>query len=204
MIRARGTLRRTLVGALAAGFLVCSGCSPGESEPGDERRVHAEGDGPLSVGQGGENSILAPKKSPWTATFGWVQPCSSTGEAITIEKVHYDFAPEPRAARTLAYRPASGTTPFGSTKGTPEDQLRSDSHMRGELVESVEGLEIDDQCGTSQQQSGLQLLTVLDVGEGGAEVRDYRIDYTSQGQEYTLTVDWRLIACGTETPADYC
>ncbi|KHL16077.1 UNVERIFIED_CONTAM: hypothetical protein LK11_18275 [Mumia flava] len=156
---------------------------------------------------GGANSILAPKKKPWFATFGWANPCTTTGDLIVVDDVRYQFKVTPLSVRTLAFdaRRWRGTTGIGSTKGTPQAQLASDE-VRGKILGPAEGFKVTVTCGEASQSEDqlLQLLTVLKAGARGAEVTDYLIDYTAGGKDYTLKVNWQLVACGTATSPNMC
>lgn len=167
--------------------------------------THPAGEGPLSVAGSGGSSILAPRTVPWVATFGWAYPCTTTGEPITIERIRYRFKARPRSFRSLVFEAERwrGATGFGSTKGTPEVNLaRGD--VRGELLGDAEGFVVTEPCGKASPDRLLQILTVLEVGARGGEVSDYAIDYSTGTGEYSLKVDFQLVACGTQTSPDMC
>jgi len=185
-------------------LLVCSGCTD-DGRTADGRIVHGELDGPLVVAGAGGNSIYAPKKTPWVATFGWTTPCTSTGSPITIERMRYRFKVEPLSVRQVVFaaRRWRGGTGFGSSKGTPREAIRA-GEVRGTFLGKPEGLVVTNRCGKDTAGKHVQILTVLEVGARGAEIADYTIDYTSEGKRYRLEVDWQLVACGTETDREMC
>lgn len=181
------------------------GCSSGFLSGADgDREVHVEGDGPLSVsGGGGGISMVAPKgRVPWTATFGSTLPCSTTGGPIQIEDIRYEFKVEPRAYRHVAFLVAEDSTPIGSARTAPERQL--DDTVQGDVLGPADELKVTLDCDRQLDSRPLRILTVLRVGAEGGEVSKYYIDYTSEGKDYSLEVDWQLVACGSRTPKDLC
>jgi len=183
-----------------------AGCSSaGNGAPGGDREIHGDGEGPLSVVGPGGNSIAAPKHTPWVATFGWSTPCTTTGDPIEIEKINYRFTVHPKAVRSVIFDavPAHGVVGFGSTIGKPENAVRK-GHVAGTFLGQPEGFEVTRSCDSDTSQGKVQILTVLTTGPRGAEVRDYSIDYTSEGEKYTLEVEYQMIACGTDTPPAHC
>lgn len=202
----RRRLLPALIVGLAVGLLLAGCTSAGhEGTQRDGRTAHRDGEGPLAVAGGGGNSILAPKGKPWVATFGWAHPCTTTGEPITIDAVRYDFEVEPLSVRSVAFdaRRYRGATGIGSTVGAPQRALAR-GEVRGKVLGPADDLVVTESCDRAGPDRALQILTVLEVGAPGAEVSDYAIDYTTEGEEYTLHVDWRLVACGAETPRGMC
>lgn len=196
----------TIVVNLVSVLLLSACSSASEDQPATGRSVHSEGDGPLAANNlGGGSSIFAPKAKPWSATFGWAYPCSTTGESIVIDDVRYEVKVKPMKIDTVAFRVADKNETIGSLTGTPESLLRS-KEIRGKILGSVESLKITAPCDQSGQEAmaDIQLLTVVEAGVRGAELGNYLIDYTAGEQTYTLKVDWQVVACGSATPSDMC
>lgn len=182
------------------------GCESGGGGS-DKRIAHGSGEGPLDVGGSGGTSIIAPKQMPWTATFGTARPCSRTGETLTIERVRYEFSVSPISAHAVAFlaKRAHGVIGVGSSIGSPERITGSGrGEVRGVLLGSPDGLEVTGDCDHPSADESLQLLTVLKVGPKGGEVPRYFVDYSTGGEEYTLEVDWQMVACGARTSRDMC
>ena len=185
---------------------ILAGCTSGGGGS-DERIAHRAGDGPLDVGVGGGNSIIAPKRLPWIATFGNARPCSRTGETITIQRVRYEFSVRPLSSHAVAFlaKRSRGVTGIGSSIGSPERIVGTGrDEVRGDILGSPVGLEVTGHCDHPSSDESLQLLTVLKVGPRGGEVLRYFVDYSAGGEAYTLEVDWQMVACGTRTSRDMC
>lgn len=191
---------------LAIGSLIMLALLGGCSEDSSfDDGVHENGSGFLASPDGITSSIHSPDRRQWTATFGAVLPCASGSETPVIDAVRYDFAVKPVDVRTVYFAATSSRLTFGTARGAPE-KLR-DGHPQGvpgTIVGDVAGVEIVGRCSERPNTDIQQFLTVLEVDERGAAIDRYYIDYHTESGHYTLKADYRMVACGTETPRSLC
>ena len=200
-----------LISALAS-VLLLSSCDTSTKEAEDRTR-HGEGAGPLSasVSKGGQ-SLNAPDRTPWHATYGSLVLCSQVGEPITLDGVRYDIRAQPLSIEPeLRIVPTSSTTPPASTwapvtarLGLPDAFDSDPRHLQGTLSADIAGHEIAGKCNANPLGTYTELLTVMTVGTQGGWVDGIAIDYEAAGQQYTLDVDWAYIACGSKTRGSHC
>ncbi|MFJ9968807.1 hypothetical protein [Streptomyces avermitilis] len=175
---------------------------------GGERVEHASGDGPLqSHTDTGTTSVYAPKKAPWTVTFGSYLLCSTSGDPITIDGIRYRTPVKPRSVslklRTVTpevWKATVDAGQIGAAVGAPPHfQQRK---APGEYKDPRAGSRITQSC-ADQDKEGTgftELLFVLDVGKQGGYIDTAWIDYHVNGDPYTLRLNWKMIACGSRIP----
>lgn len=186
----------------------------GTDLPSNEPIVHESGSGPLSASGSGGVSIYAPRRVPWTGTFGALLLCSSEpGSRIEIKAIRTSASPAPistthllRSVPVEAERTGPKDlewNPIYSVKGTYPHY--TDGTVLGGTVTSDIQTTVTQPCdgpdGTSHKFT--ELLTEIRVNREGGAVRATLIDYTVGDQWYTLKIPWQMIACGTAVP-EHC
>jgi hypothetical protein len=179
------------------------------------RIVHGEGDGILSasVDRGGNGLSRPPglaRTERWRGSFGAPLLClkdESAGPA-RVERVRYDFRVRPTGSHTWVrtvpdlsdQHPGAPAdwAPFSGLVGSP-GAFRS-AVVRGEFARFEEDLMITDPCREGAVEFS-ELVTVLETRDGGAWSSGVLIDYTADGQDYTLRVPWEMVLCGARTEA---
>ncbi len=171
--------------------------------------------GPLSVlvGEGGQ-SVDMPAGGGWATFGGFVLCARQPGEAITVERVHFDADPEPlevravfRVAPPKAERSSPGSigwSVIATQLGRPR-LLDTGLRLRGSLTDTLRG-PVTTPCQEIHAEGSdaayTELLTVMKVDSRGAAIRNTRIDYRADGTEYALDIPWENVACGSAIPAD--
>lgn len=173
-----------------------------------ERFEHAEGAGPLSSQtSSGSTSMYAPGKKPWTGTFGSYLLCSTTGEAITVEGIRIRTPVEPinveQKLRKVSQKARSADpalTYLGGSLGAAPDL--PDGRLPGSYQPFEPGVRIEQNCSDLDRSSAsfTELLFVLRVGDAGGLIDRVWVDYQVGGEEYTLRIEWQMIACGESIP----
>jgi len=212
---------RAIVVLVGLALLSALGCEIGFSgdlfRQGRDRVVHDEGGGILSASSaGGGKGLLRPpglgRSQRWQGSFGGLLLCvadAGSGPA-RVERVRYEFAVPPQTSQTWVrtvperaeQHPGSSNdwAPFYGLVGAP-GAFRT-ATIRGDFSPFGGDLEVSDPC----QKAALaftELVTVLETGPAGAWSRGVLIDYTADGNEYTLRVPWEMATCGTRT-AEFC
>lgn len=196
--------------ALAAASL--AGCRDDGSElPSD--RLSAQG--PLSIGDSGGLMALSRRahEGRSSAVFGGLLICTM-GEPATIRRIEYETmigtAEIGGAIRMIP--PASGRADPNSIRWAPISAVRGDLRsdrlrrkLKGSIIDDVEGVVIDQQCGPRQPGEALtELLTTVEAGNAGAWVTSQEVIYEADGREYSLAVPWVLLVCGSLTADPNC
>jgi hypothetical protein len=180
---------------------------------GDERVIHDEGDGILSASSSsGGKGLLRPhglaRKQRWQGSFGGLLLCVTDEESgmVRVNRVRYEFAVHPQTSQTWVrtvpelakQHPGQPIewAPFYGRIGGPGAFRRGT--MRGDFTAFEGGMEISDLC-EEGARAFTELVTVLDTGPGGAWSRLVLIDYTYNGNKYTLRVPWEMATCGKRT-----
>ncbi|WP_247597764.1 hypothetical protein [Streptomyces sp. RKND-216] len=188
-----------LITAAIVAYLAVAG-SPFEAH----RREHLAGQGPLqSHTQQGASSMYAPKRAPWTGTFGSYVLCSTTGSVIEIEDIRYHTTVKPLdvhlmlrtvSGKTRAADPAVG--PLGGAIGEPPDL--PDGRLPGRFEKAGPGTRITQSCADEDRSTSgfTELLFAMKVGEPGGIIDRAWIDYRTNDHLYTLKLEWEMIACG--------
>jgi len=178
--------------------------------------VHEEGAGILSASSGrGGKGLSRPsglgRSQQWRGSFGGLLLCVTADESgsVRVDRVRYEFKVRPRASRTWVRvvphrgeRPGSPNewAPFYGLVGGPG--AFQTTTIRGDFEPLNRDLEVSDPC-----QAGAlaftELVTVLETGPDGAWSRAVLIDYTADGDAYTLRVPWEMVACGRRT-GEFC
>ncbi|SCG06282.1 hypothetical protein GA0115258_13298 [Streptomyces sp. LamerLS-31b] len=175
---------------------------------GKERVEHVSGAGPLqSHTDTGTTSVYAPKKAPWTVTFGSYLLCSTSGDPITIDGIRYRTPVKPKSVslklRTVTPRVWKATVDagqIGAALGAPPHfQQRK---APGEYKDVRAGSRITQSCADQAREGAgfTELLFVLNVGKQGGYINTAWIDYHVNGSPYTLRLDWKMVACGSRIP----
>lgn len=178
-----------------------------------DRVVHEEGEGILSASSasGGKGLWRPPGLGPnqrWRGSFGGLLLCVSDEDStpVRVNRVRYEFVVAPKARLTWVRvvpdpaeqhpGPPNSWAPFYGLLGGPG--AFQTTTIRGDFKPFKGGLEVSDPC-----QAGAlaftELVTVLETGPTGAWSRAVLIDYTADGDEYTLRVPWEMATCGTRT-----
>lgn len=191
----------------ACTLALVAGCnqSTGSKVPADRSE-----NGPLSVseGSGGEMTLgRRPQSQNRSAVFGGLDLCTRGGLA-TIEAVHFDthgvaaevqpvlrFVPQLHERR----RPTSAAwAPLSARRGNVEAP-RMRQRIPGNLIKELPGATIGLAC---QQPSTaaprIELLISVNAGDAGVLVDGLAVDYTSDGDAYTVKVPWTFTLCGDE------
>ncbi|MFJ2847770.1 hypothetical protein ACIPD2_40105 [Streptomyces griseofuscus] len=175
---------------------------------GKERVEHVSGAGPLqSHTDTGTTSVYAPKKAPWTVTFGSYLLCSTRGDPVTIDGIRYRTPVKPKSVslklRTVTPRVWKATVDagqIGAALGAPPHfQQRK---APGEYKDVRAGSRITQSCADQAREGAgfTELLFVLNVGKQGGYINTAWIDYHVNGSPYTLRLDWKMVACGSRIP----
>lgn len=193
--------------------------------PAEARRVHVDGEGPLSATSGeGGNSIDAPPVGEWTATYGSFGLCRWTpGPPITIERVRIKAPLPPRSVefltRTFDPQVLAGLSDrrradylgFYTATGRPPDFSgpKGSGPIPGDYQDNVPDLVVSQTCAEMRRATRMigagppptvaptELIFVVGVGPRGADITDAYVDYRTGGREYSLHMRWELVACGT-------
>lgn len=181
------------------------------SSASSAREAHGEGGGFLSAtsAEGGV-SLAAPRARLWQGTFGGLVLCArSAGDRVELQRVRVEEDVHPLGIRHLirmlpesTARPGRAVAdPVYSSKG-PAERL----DVRGATLRPVRGTVIDQPCAEARHEERrfTELLTELTVDRRGGGIRTTYLDYAAAGRPYTLVIPWRMIACGSRTPARYC
>lgn len=176
---------------------------PGVTDPSPSQ------DGPLQtdVGSGG-SGLHAPKRTPWSGTYGGILLCAVDGADVVVSAIRYESQVQPTGTasylRTVAESDGSRVrSPLIASLGEAPDLLGVDFEATS-LVEAV-GATIDYPCATDGGPGFVELLTTMTVGETGGWIERMTVEYTSDGVAYELPVDWTFISCGSAiTDPDTC
>jgi len=174
----------------------------------DERVEHVEAGGPLSSqSSSGTTSVYAPRNVPWAATFGSYVLCSTDGDPITIDGVRYRAPVKPTSValklRTVTphlWKETIDAGWVGAAVGRPPHFQNRNAPGRYEDVRA--GARITQKC-VDQKKEGAgftELLFTLNVGERGGFIDAAWIDYHAHGRPYTLRLEWKMVACGSQIP----
>ncbi|WP_282701105.1 hypothetical protein [Streptomyces sp. CC219B] len=192
---------------------------------GPTGRVHHDdfGSGPLSAQSGGGNSsVYAPKKKPWYANWGDFLLCArEAGDEIVLQSVVYEVDPEPLEVKTYLRTvrpdeikfnddgtPSDESLPFISAEGRPP-AFNYGEPQAGTFTSRVKGHRITQSCKDvdDREANGYTALVVaMKVGEQGGRIPTASINYTVNGREYALDLEWAMTGCGTKTttPRELC
>lgn len=190
--------------------LVLTGCGT-EAESTGGRTKHEEGEGPLSASVApGFSALIAPKRSPWKASFGARVLCSSDGSRIEVEAVRY--TKDPKALPTETWfrhiprkaerEPRKMFAPFQAGLG---DHLAQgvDREIGGRFTQDYPV--ITGRCEpVSMDRAMVELITDTEYTKRGGRISETLIDYRVGDEKYTLVARWELIGCGTATQKEYC
>jgi hypothetical protein len=147
-------------------------------------------------------------------TFGSTLICTASADVVpTIQKVRYGWDPKPLGVTTYVHsvpeasqRTGPGEwTPVLTRLGTPDRYDDPPYIGRGDF-DLPRGSEVNAICGADERTDPyMQIVTVVKVGAAGARFDNLSIDYEYDGQEYTLTIPWTNVACGSEiNDDDWC
>jgi hypothetical protein len=165
------------------------------------RKGSAEGQarqmgGPLQVnGSDGGVGVTALDGPRWSVTFGVTLLCNNSASQIEIVRVR----PHVRVAAkgiSFAVRRADAETrvgPFVANVGRPETLIGT--LFDGDLVPNVRDAVIEE-CGDAPRPF-TELLATIKTDRGGAWVDQLEVDYLSDGEPYTVRVEWDFVICGT-------
>lgn len=196
--------------AVALCLAGCVGADPAELPRQGSRQT----DGPLSASTGSGEFVAARSKDnprEWSQTFGAFLLCSTEpDQEIDIQRVRFDADPEPLTVETWyrivppvterARGPRAAWWPYTSLRGTPP----FGDEVGGQVVRSLDG-PIGQECDEVGPRHGYtELMTAMTVGEAGALVERTYVDYTVEGQPYTLVIPWRNGVCGSAVTGRGC
>ena len=206
---------RALACAIFSLLVLSAGCS---DSPGDVETPSA--DGPLSANAGsGGNGLYPPPgaRDGWRGTFGGFVLCSESGAPITIDHVRWDVAEPPKNVaaylRTVNVpeKPDQDVDylPLGSALGAPPSftQPYAQRKIGGSFSDEVTGTVVDQTCEqnrTGERDRFTELVFVLDVGRSGGRVTDATVEYTAEGKQFILPIQWQMVACGTAIADGTC
>jgi len=187
-----------------------SGCDDDASTADDHRKVHLEGDGPLSgsLPYAGGRGLSAPQRQPWKGTFGSVLLCSTTGDTVVLDRVRYAEKVSPLAVEPVIRDVPPGgdalnRAPVGGRIGTPAHFASRPHRIAGEFSREVSGTEILS-CSQPSDESFTELLTVVTADATGAWLSEIDIDYHVGNNDYTLRIPYSYVACGTDVRKEGC
>lgn len=175
--------------------------------------------GPLSVGTGSGGSGLYPPPGvqEWRGTFGGFVLCSKTDAVITLDRVRVTTLVDPEDldifVRTVEPTKAkvvdeSAFIPLGTALGGAPafDEPYVTGPVEGSFSRRVAGTVVDEPCGSNANAvNGFkELLFTMQVEESGGQISSAEIDYSADGQEHTLLVDWQMVACGKDVDDEIC
>lgn len=126
-----------------------------------------------------------------------------------LERVRVPGDPDPVDTRVFVHakRPGATRAPydFYSAKGSPPDWSESYADVPRKRIRQanrflpVAGSVISQPCPGGLLSEGYRgLVIVLEADERGADVPQVFVDYRVGEDEYTLTIDWQIILCGTQ------
>lgn len=172
----------------------------------DDTGVTRSLDGPLiaDVVAGGQ-SLRAPSTKTWWASFGAFGVCTE-GPEVTIEGVRLVGGEEPLAIRQFVRR---GETGYQGVLGAapnweqPYATFDDPSDDAGEYQE-IPGAVISETCADVGNDRAPAVVPVIKTGVDGLRATRLLIDYSADGDEYSLEMPWEVILCGTEQPKDMC
>jgi hypothetical protein len=149
--------------------------------------------------------LYRPDMTPWFGTFGGVVLCTPhRDETARIERVRYRIKVKPLTItpvlRTVSATAPKGVdpmtrTPVSGLLGRPRNLMDPMRRLDGELAPVTEGTEIRSPC-TKGAEGFTELLTVVKFGDNGGWLENVLVDYTVDGDPYTLKVDWEYLGCG--------
>lgn len=187
--------------ALLALFFVSS-CDAETPGPAPEPAT----DGPMQVDVGaGGMSVNAPAGvENWSATFGFLWPCT-TGAEARITKVEPTGNVAADAFRTWVHTVPAGRedlTPLGSILGSPPrfDESYTEPFDHGTFKADAVGHVVANACPVEYEPgTGVEeLLVTLDTGPAGVAVDGFKVTYVADGRAYVTDVAWTMTLCGTE------
>jgi len=154
---------------------------------------------------GGGGALEPPKDSPWDSSFGSALLCSESGETITLQAVRYLAKVDPLSItpilRDVPDAPHRGGgkdwAPILMRLGRPTAFVTDPHTVGGRLSRQIAGRTISRKCTHDLAAPRTELVTVMRVGQGGGWITGTLIDYEAGGHDYTLRLDWTLVACGT-------
>ena len=206
-VRLAPRFSRIVVPMLTALLAFTGGCTG--SSPDQQVQVHQDGEGQLLLKLGdGLNAVNATEQSPRTITFGAGNPCSTSGDKLTIESVDFEIAVKP-LSMVKVWREvpdASERTPDGnwegviSINGTPTEPTDKKA-LSGEMTTDIAGQEVSHNCSGDENQPFTELLVVVTVDGGGAWLKGVDVTYTGKRRTYKVHSGWNFIVCGTKTTA---
>lgn len=192
---------RLLAAVSVAALSACvSACSATEPESG--RKL----DGPLvaNVIQGGQ-TLVAPKAETWWASFGQLEVCTE-GPEVTIDDVRLVGDDEALELRKYVFRGESGYQGvLGAAPGweQPYATITDPSAVAG-TYDEVPGAVITETCDAGGKGRGPAVVPVIKTDRRGLSSDGLWVDYTAEGDAYSLKLPWEIVLCGTEQTSDVC
>ncbi len=125
---------------------------------------------------------------------------------VVLERVRYREAPRPlkidtfiRQVPDVADQQVGQAIEWAPVYGALGDIRDEGQRFRGE-IKAIVNAEIGQPCTEAGVgDSGFtELVTVLTVDERGGAAREAMVDYSVEGRRYTLTIDWQMVACGSQ------
>lgn len=218
---------------MLASLLILTACQDSDPNQDATDATTRQQDGPLRAGGDGGFAADPPPKAghDYVVTFGGFLLCSTTSAVPVIDRVTLGATP-PQGAR-VALRTVTPAlveetprsqrrrlVPLAATWGSPpefsEPYVAVEPPL-GTFDPLVEGIEVDESCSdTYAAQSAvnkwdvpadkyLELMVVVPVETtDGAEVDGFTIDYTADGEDYSLDVPWTMVACDDAATRQQC
>lgn len=172
-----------------------------------EMRAEVEG-GPLHVSGGDQGfALTAPAATPYVATFGSMNMCSTTDSSVEISKVTLKETVRPQS--TSYWIRVTRAIPIGAGLGSPPtfSEEYAGQKPEGDFEKLKPGFEINRRCDPKSKvvPLGQELMVSMHVGGMGAYVGPLKVHYRSNGRKYVRTINYAMIACGrAEVLRDRC
>lgn len=192
--------------------LVALGCSMLAACGSERSPTGRPTDGPLQVTvYNGSQSLHPPKPKqrsgrPWWASVGTLQVCTD-GPEVTVEALETVSEDELLEQRTYVYRPRRGGY-LGVWGAAPGWQEAYASFKPGEdkgSYDQVPGATIDEPCAADPFDSDIvAVVPVMKTDAGGFQTEGFWIDYTADGDEYSLWMPWEITLCDAARQRESC
>lgn len=193
---------------LASFLILVTGCAVGESES----KIHAEGEGPLSVRSSGGGTLTFPGVLPGgprtvSATFGVFPMCSVDNSVIELRTARWLHRGSAKRAEVLVRevpaasdREASTDWGPGVVHGYPGSNVEP---LPGAFV-GLKGVSVSQPCEPppGPHAERRDLVFAVETEQNGYEFSDLMVDYEVGGKPYTLKIAYRLRVCGTVLEAE--
>lgn len=199
---------RPLVSVAACTLLLigvdgCAASAPTEPSAGtvEQSKPTRSLDGPLAteIVGGGQRGVYPPKAKRWWLSFGQLEVCT-TGAPVTITGIRLSSGTQPLEMKQYVYRAGPNGTGYQGVLGAPPDweqpyAIYDDPAEDRGTYDDVPGAVVDETCDEVRNGRGPAVVPVMKIGPEGLRSKNFWVDYSADGQQYSLKMPWEFSTC---------